>query len=85
MIEVTDSRAGTTATCVLVTADKVICANTGDSRTVCARNWTTANDDGKEKEGESEAMSEDHKPENKEEKKRIELAGGFVSDGRVNA
>ena len=29
-------------------------------------------------------MSEDHKPDNSGEKNRIEKAGGFVSDGRVN-
>ncbi len=29
-------------------------------------------------------MSEDHKPDNEKEKKRIERAGGFVLDGRVN-
>jgi protein phosphatase 1G len=29
-------------------------------------------------------MSVDHKPDNVDEKNRIERAGGFVSDGRVN-
>ena len=28
-------------------------------------------------------MSEDHKPDNTEELRRIEAAGGFVEDGRV--
>ena len=28
-------------------------------------------------------MSEDHKPDNEGERKRIEAAGGFVEDGRV--
>ena len=28
--------------------------------------------------------SEDHKPDNELEKKRITRAGGFVTDGRVN-
>lgn len=47
-------------------------ANAGDSRTVLGRN------------GQALEMSEDHKPDNEGEKSRIEKAGGFVSDGRVN-
>lgn len=34
--------------------------------------------------GEAKAMSNDHKPTNKEETARITTAGGFVEFGRVN-
>jgi serine/threonine protein phosphatase PrpC len=50
-------------------------ANAGDSRAVLAK-----------KAGDkyiSYDMSEDHKPELPEEKRRIEKAGGFVDDNRV--
>jgi protein phosphatase 2C family protein 2/3 len=77
--EVTESRAGTTATVILITADKVICANAGDSRSIVGRNWTTySHEDPTDKAGESEALSIDHKPEDKVEQTRIEKAGGFV-------
>jgi len=52
-------------------------ANSGDSRSVLCRQ----NAEGKM---ENYDMSVDHKPDNIDEKKRIEKAGGFVSDGRVN-
>ena len=47
-------------------------ANSGDSRSVLCRNNGPFD------------MSVDHKPDNIEEKRRIEKAGGYVSDGRVN-
>ena len=62
---------GCTACVVLLTKDSIICANSGDSRCVLNRN------------GQAIEMSEDHKPDNEGERKRIEQAGGFVEEGRV--
>lgn len=47
-------------------------ANAGDSRAVLGYK------------GEAKALSNDHKPTNKEETARITAAGGFVEFGRVN-
>lgn len=66
---------GCTATVVLVSKDSFYCANAGDSRTVLARSSKT---------NQVEPLSEDHKPDNYEEKQRIENAGGFVEENRVN-
>lgn len=66
------SFAGCTATVIIVTRTEIICANSGDSRTVLSRA------------ARAKEMSEDHKPENPEESRRIMAAGGFVEDGRVN-
>lgn len=62
---------GCTSCVALITKDKIFCANSGDSRCVLARG------------NKAVEMSEDHKPDNDGEKKRIEAAGGFVEDGRV--
>ena len=69
----TGPQAGATSVVVCVRGDKVYCANAGDSRAVFSR-----------KGGEAVEMSEDHKPMNDGERKRIINAGGFVSEGRVN-
>ena len=65
---------GCTATVCLVTKNEIYCANAGDSRTVIGRSGGTT----------CEALSEDHKPDNEDEKKRIMDAGGFVEENRVN-
>lgn len=65
-------RSGCTATTVLITKTHIICANSGDSRTVMCNN------------GGAIPLSQDHKPQNDIEKKRIENAGGSVMMNRVN-
>lgn len=66
---------GCTATAILITQTHIICANAGDSRTVLAR--SSGNDM-------CHPLSDDHKPDNLPEKARIEAAGGFVEENRVN-
>jgi serine/threonine protein phosphatase PrpC len=63
--------AGCTACVAIITKEYIICANSGDSRCVLARGNTALE------------MSEDHKPDNVGELKRIDAAGGFVEEGRV--
>ncbi|CAD8067479.1 unnamed protein product [Paramecium sonneborni] len=62
---------GTTANIILITKDKIYCANIGDSRSVGIQK------------GKSIIMSFDHKPTHAKERSRICKAGGFVVDGRV--
>ena len=66
-------QAGATSVVVCIRGNNAYCANAGDSRAVFSR-----------KGGVAEDMSNDHKPMNEEERKRIMNAGGFVSEGRVN-
>ena len=65
-------RAGTTCLVMVLTKDKYYVGNVGDSRGVLSRN------------GEAVSLSYDHKPENPSQKERIEKAGGYVHNGRVN-
>ena len=66
------SFAGCTATVILVTKTEIICANSGDSRTVLSKGGIAID------------MSVDHKPDDVAELRRIQNAGGFVEDSRVN-
>jgi serine/threonine protein phosphatase PrpC len=66
---------GCTAVSAFITPDKIYVGNAGDSRAIVGL-----------KEGagiKAIALSEDHKPDNIEEKARIEKAGGFVEENRV--
>ena len=56
----------------MITPKYIVCANAGDSRCVMGTNHT------------AKAMSEDHKPNNAAELKRIELAGGKVHWKRID-
>ena len=67
------SDSGCTAVVALLRKDELVVANAGDSRCVLCRD------------GKAIDLSIDHKPEDDEERRRIEGAGGKVTaDGRVN-
>lgn len=59
---------GTTAVSAFITPTHIICANAGDSRGIYCK-------------GAVVALSEDHKPDNADERARIEKAGGHVAQG----
>lgn len=63
---------GCTAVSAFFKDGLLYCANSGDSRCVLSRN------------GQPIAMSNDHKPDLPDERRRILDAGGFVTNGRVN-
>lgn len=72
-----NDNSGCTAVTVLLVTDEagkkqILCGNAGDSRAVLCRG------------GRAVALSEDHKPTNDKEVRRITEAGSFVSGGRVN-
>lgn len=58
---------------LLLTPEKYYVANAGDSRCVLFT-----------KDKNVVHLSDDHKPDNENEKKRITEAGGIISDGRIN-
>mmetsp|Transcript_7766 Transcript_7766/g.13781 ORF Transcript_7766/g.13781 Transcript_7766/m.13781 type:complete len:432 (+) Transcript_7766:24-1319(+) len=62
---------GCTAVCVLLSAREAVCANAGDSRAILCRK------------GKPVELSHDHKPNDGEEKRRIEAAGGRVQETTV--
>ena len=67
-----EERGGTTVISCMVSPDKFIWANCGDSRGLLCRK------------GKLEFSTIDHKPMNEQERKRIEKAGGTVMMQRVN-
>jgi serine/threonine protein phosphatase PrpC len=70
---------GCTAVSCIISPSHIVCASVGDSRAVLG-----TRPGGISKKLSCVAMTEDHKPNNPEERKRIEDAGGFVMDDRVN-
>ncbi|GBG25966.1 Protein phosphatase, putative [Hondaea fermentalgiana] len=65
--------AGCTAVVCLLHGPRIFVANAGDSRAILSTNGT------------ARALSQDHKPSQDRELKRIRAAGGFVNEaGRVN-
>ncbi|CAO1385759.1 unnamed protein product [Diamesa hyperborea] len=67
-----EQMAGSTAISCMIKDKKLYCANAGDSRAVACKN------------GQLVLLSNDHKPNNKEEMERIYNAGGWVEFNRVN-
>lgn len=80
---------GCTAVCALVTPTYVVVANCGDSRCIisgCVKASSNGSSAGASSvvQYTTVSMTEDHKPSIAEEEERIEQAGGFVADDRVD-
>eukprot|EP00331_Platyophrya_macrostoma_P024731 CAMPEP_0176439384 /NCGR_PEP_ID=MMETSP0127-20121128/19909_1 /TAXON_ID=938130 /ORGANISM="Platyophrya macrostoma, Strain WH" /LENGTH=300 /DNA_ID=CAMNT_0017823639 /DNA_START=53 /DNA_END=955 /DNA_ORIENTATION=+ len=67
-----ESFAGCTANVALIAKGELIVANAGDSRCIISSK------------GVAIEMSEDHKPELPRERERVQKAGGYISEGRIN-
>jgi serine/threonine protein phosphatase PrpC len=74
VVAANQDESGCTCVSAIITPTHVVCANVGDSRCIVGSTRT----------GATVALTEDHKPSLPEEKIRIEKAGGFVRDDRVN-
>ena len=73
---------GTTCVLVFKIGQKIICSNVGDSRAILVKkkiDLTKTNNDKDNINYEYIELSHDHKPNNKEEKERIEKLGGEVA------
>ena len=72
---------GTTYILVFKLGQKIICSNVGDSRAILVKikNNLNNNKDSNNFNYEFIELSQDHKPENKQERERIEKAGGEVA------
>jgi len=70
--EMKDELSGTTAVCVLIKDNKLYCGNVGDSRCIASVKGCV------------DVLSNDHKPNNELESRRIIAAGGWVQLNRVN-
>lgn len=68
----TESFAGCTACVALIVKNELYVANAGDSRCIVLSG------------SQAIAMSEDHKPDLDIERERIQKAGGYIIDGRIN-
>jgi len=68
----TESFAGCTACVALIVKNELYVANSGDSRCIILSG------------GQAIALSEDHKPDLDHERDRIQKAGGYIIDGRIN-
>ena len=70
---------GTTCVLVFKIGQKIICSNVGDSRAILVKRKINLNNKDNNIKYEYIELSHDHKPNNKEEKERIEKSGGEVS------
>lgn len=78
---------GTTALVVVLTPKLVVCANAGDCRAVLIqKDETTTSKESATSTANNPvflALSEDHRPDDKHEERRIKKAGGYVFGGRL--